>query len=85
MTEKTEEPIRRPKRWSASRKMEVVVRCLRGESLDNLSREIGVAATYPTKNLSTKDSRIFSSDVNAKFLLQDLLLLKCFYSNNFCY
>jgi hypothetical protein len=30
------------KRWTASRKMEVVMRMLRGESLDALSRELGV-------------------------------------------
>jgi hypothetical protein len=30
------------KRWTASRKKEVVLRILRGESLDALSREIGV-------------------------------------------
>jgi transposase len=33
------------KRWTASRKMEVVLRCMRGESLDSLSREIGIAAS----------------------------------------
>lgn len=33
------------KRWTATRKMEVVLRCMRGESLDSLSREIGVAAS----------------------------------------
>lgn len=30
------------KRWTASRKIEVVLRLLRGESLDALSRELGV-------------------------------------------
>ena len=30
------------KRWSASRKKEVVLRLLRGESVDALSREVGV-------------------------------------------
>jgi transposase len=30
------------KRWTASRKIEVVLRILRGESLDALSRELGV-------------------------------------------
>ncbi|NGX60191.1 MAG: hypothetical protein KR126chlam3_01360 [Chlamydiae bacterium] len=50
MTEKkSEEIIRRPKRWSAARKMEVVVHYLRGESLDHLSREIGVAASQIEK------------------------------------
>jgi transposase-like protein len=33
-----------PKRWSAKRKQEVVLRLLRGESLDALSRETGQAA-----------------------------------------
>ena len=33
------------KRWTAGRKMEVVLRHMRGESLDALSREIGVAAS----------------------------------------
>ncbi len=32
------------KRWSAKRKQEVVLRLLRGESLDELSRETGQAA-----------------------------------------
>jgi transposase len=36
---------RRPKRWSAARKMEVVLRHVKGESLDDLSREIGVSAS----------------------------------------
>ena len=39
------EILRRPKRWSAGRKMEIVLRYLRGESLDILSREIGVSAS----------------------------------------
>ena len=33
------------RRWTASRKMDVVLRYMRGESLDNLSREIGIAAS----------------------------------------
>lgn len=37
------------KRWSAKRKQEVVLRLLRGESLDALSRETGV----PAGDLST--------------------------------
>jgi transposase len=32
------------KRWTASRKAEVVLRILRGESLDKLSRELGLEA-----------------------------------------
>ena len=31
-----------PKRWSARRKSQVVLRLLRGESIDSVSREIGV-------------------------------------------
>ena len=34
----------RPKRWSVERKAEVVLRLLRGESLDAVSRETGVPA-----------------------------------------
>jgi transposase len=30
------------KRWTAARKVEVVLRILRGESLDTLSRELGI-------------------------------------------
>lgn len=30
------------KRWTASRKMEVVLRILRGESIDAVSRELGI-------------------------------------------
>ena len=33
------------KRWTASRKMEVVLRYLRGEPLDSLSRAVGVPAS----------------------------------------
>ena len=33
------------KRWTAARKMEVVLRYLRGETLDSLSRAIGVPAS----------------------------------------
>ena len=32
-----------PKRWSASRKKDVVMRLLRGEKVDDVSREVGVA------------------------------------------
>jgi transposase-like protein len=42
---KEEVVILRPKRWSAARKMEIVMRHVRGESLDDLSREIGIAAS----------------------------------------
>ncbi len=46
MSEKAEaKQFIRPKRWSAVRKMEVVLRFIRGESLDDLSREVGVAAS----------------------------------------
>jgi transposase len=33
------------KRWTATRKMEVVLRHMRGEPLDSLSREVGIAAS----------------------------------------
>ncbi len=36
---------KQPKRWSAKRKQEVVLRLLRGESLDALSRETGQPAS----------------------------------------
>jgi len=35
---------KQPRRWSAKRKQEVVLRLLRGESLDTLSRETGQPA-----------------------------------------
>jgi transposase len=34
-----------PKRWTATRKMEIVLRHMRGEPLDSLSREIRVPAS----------------------------------------
>ena len=49
MTEEITKTIRRPKRWSAARKMEVIIRYLRGETLDRLSREIGVPAAQIEK------------------------------------
>jgi len=39
----------RPQRWSANRKVEVVLRFLRGESLDALAREIGQPASRITE------------------------------------
>ena len=38
------EDFRRKPRWSANRKMDVVMRMLRGEPIDQLSRELGVEA-----------------------------------------
>ena len=42
----SEDPVRGPlsdgQRWSAGRKREVVMRLLRGEPIDGLSRELGV-------------------------------------------
>lgn len=32
------------KRWTATRKLEIVLRCLRGEAVDEVSREVGVTA-----------------------------------------
>jgi transposase len=50
MSEKAEEQkFVRPKRWSAARKMEIVLRHIRGESLESLSRAIGVAASHIEK------------------------------------
>ena len=37
-------PVGERGRWSSRRKMEVVLRALRGEDLDALSRDLGVAA-----------------------------------------
>lgn len=45
MREGKEEDCKRSKRWSACQKMEVVLRHIRGETLDSLSREIGVEAS----------------------------------------
>lgn len=39
-----ERPVR-PRRWSANRKVELVLRLLRGESLDAVSRESGLPAS----------------------------------------
>jgi hypothetical protein len=46
MSEKAKEQIREelPERWSAQRKMEVVLRLLRGEDLGEVSREVQVPA-----------------------------------------
>ena len=35
---------KKTKRWSAKRKMEIVLRLLAGEALDDVSRDIGVEA-----------------------------------------
>jgi len=43
---------RRETRWSARRKEEVVLRLLRGESLDLLARETGHPASAPTTDRS---------------------------------
>ena len=40
---KETKPVESPKRWSASRKKDVVMRLLRGEKVDEVSREVGVA------------------------------------------
>ena len=37
-----EEERRAPKRWTAGRKKEAVLRLFRGENIDSLSRELGV-------------------------------------------
>lgn len=41
----SKEIIQKTKRWSAARKMEIVIRYLKGEAIDDLSREIGIAAS----------------------------------------
>jgi transposase-like protein len=41
-TEDNEDQDIKTKRWSAKRKLEIVLRLMRGESIDNVSREIGV-------------------------------------------
>ncbi len=41
----SKEIIQKAKRWSAARKMEIVIRYLKGEAIDDLSREIGIAAS----------------------------------------
>ena len=50
-------------RWSASRKRDVVVRLLRGESLDTVSREVGVelcprAAADPRRGAGLPDAGV---------------------------
>lgn len=42
--EKTESGVELPERWSAGKKTEVVLRLLRGESVEEVSREIQVPA-----------------------------------------
>ena len=42
-TTKSEEIRRVPKRWTAGRKKEAVLRLLKGEPIDSLSRELGVS------------------------------------------
>lgn len=42
--DKTESGVELPERWSAGKKTEVVLRLLRGESLEEVSREIQVPA-----------------------------------------
>ena len=47
-------------RWSAKRKMAVVLRLLRGEDIETLSRELGVtAATLSSWREQTRRSRSF--------------------------
>ena len=45
MANDRDERVAGPKRWTATRKMEVVVRHMRGEPLEALSREIGIPAS----------------------------------------
>jgi len=39
---KIDDKVVRPKRWSAKKKLEVVLRLFRGEPIDGVSRDIGV-------------------------------------------
>jgi transposase-like protein len=56
----------KPKRWSARRKREAVMRLLRGESLDALSRELGVETyrleSWRDKALNGMDEALKSRD-----------------------
>ena len=53
------------KRWTASRKIEVVLRLLRGESLDALSRELGVEI-YLLEEWRTKALQGMESGLKAR-------------------
>lgn len=58
------------KRWTVSRKMEVVLRLIRGESIDALSREIGVES-YLIEEWRVK--AIQGMEVNLKARVEDPL------------
>jgi transposase len=58
-----------PKRWSAKRKMEVVLRLLQGESVDELSRELGVEMYRIAK---WKDEALFGLENGLKERNADL-------------
>lgn len=53
------------KRWTASRKIEVVLRLLRGESLDALSRELGLEI-YLLEEWRTKALQGMESGLKAR-------------------
>lgn len=53
------------KRWTASRKMEVVLRILKGESIDKLSRELGVEV-YLLEEWRTKAVQGIESGLKAR-------------------
>jgi transposase len=53
------------KRWTASRKIEVVLRLLRGESLDTLSRELGLEI-YLLEEWRTKALQGMESGLKAR-------------------
>ena len=57
-------------RWSASRKRDVVLRLLRGESLDAVSREVGLEVFHRvdlgTYELSAKGRRLVEVRVNIR-------------------
>jgi hypothetical protein len=47
MLKELDETVAEVKRWSVSRKREVVLRLLRGESVDAISREVSVPIYKP--------------------------------------
>ena len=49
-------PEQRPRRWSARRKLEIVLRHMRGENLDALAREMG----QPASRIAQWQDRVLS-------------------------
>src|SRR3712207_6916163 len=63
------EDFRSKPRWSAGKKMDAVLRLLRGESLDALSRELGVEAhrLAAWRDEDRKSTRLNSSHANISY------------------